>query len=206
MTTEVLLLIGVATAVTFPVVVLVEGALRPGYDAVYHTGSELELGPRGWIQRANFFIVGTGMFAYAVGVQQSLDSVIGTLLLAVFGFGFIVAGVFAPDPVRGYPPGAPTDHPSSELSLPARIHDATGPLMFLAFLAACLTLASKLEGGWRLYTLLTAGLSLVMTVWTATAFYRDARNTGLVQRGLLFVFSSWIVAVGIHLAADPPGS
>jgi hypothetical protein len=37
--------------------------LRPGYDPIYHTGSELELGARGWIQRANFIVMSAGMFA-----------------------------------------------------------------------------------------------------------------------------------------------
>jgi hypothetical protein len=41
-----------------------------------------------------------------------------------------------------------------------------------------------------------------MTVWTALAFQRDAANTGLVQRGLLFVYFTWIVLVGAHLLAD----
>lgn len=206
MTPQVLLLIGVVTTTTFFAVILVEGALRPGYNPAYHTGSELELGPRGWIQRTNFLLTGGGMAAYAVGVQQTLDSVIATTLLGVMAVSFIVSGVFAPDPVRGYPPSAPSAHPLGGPSLHARIHDATGPLMFVAFVAACLLLASRLEGGWRLYTLLTAGLGLVMTVWTATAYNRDASNTGLVQRGLLFVFSSWTVALGIHLAAHPSSS
>jgi hypothetical protein len=35
---------------------------------MYHTGSELELGPQGWVQGANFFRVGAGMFAFAVSV------------------------------------------------------------------------------------------------------------------------------------------
>jgi hypothetical protein len=49
-----------------------------------------------------------GMFAFAAGVQRSLDSTSGPVLLAVFGFGLLIAGLFPPDPVRGYPPGAPT--------------------------------------------------------------------------------------------------
>jgi hypothetical protein len=58
MTTKLYLLLGVGAAVVFVAVVLIEGALRSGYNPVYHTGSELELGERGWIQRANFFVVG----------------------------------------------------------------------------------------------------------------------------------------------------
>jgi hypothetical protein len=199
--TDALLLSGLAAAVLFVVVLLVEGALRPGYDPIYHTGSELELGARGWIQRTNFIVMGAGMFAFAAGVQRSLDSRSGPLLLAVFGFGLIIAGVFPPDPVRGYPPGSPIDR-EADLTRGAKIHDVSGPVMFLAFLGAGVALAVQLRGGWRLYTMLTAGIGFVLTVWTAVAYQKDAAHTGLVQRGLIIVYWSWIAALAIHLVAD----
>lgn len=160
-TREALLLVGVAAAVVFFAVLLTEGARRRGYDPMYHTGSELELGERGWIQRVNFFLMGVGVFAFAVGVQRSLDSVLAAVLLAVFGFGMVVAGVFAPDPVRGYPPGAPTD-PSAKPTWVAQVHHVSGPVAFFALFGACLALANRLEGGWRLYTVLTAAVGLVI--------------------------------------------
>jgi hypothetical protein len=76
--------------------------------------------------------------------------------------------------------------------------------MFLALLGACIALARQLQGGWRLYTMLTAGLGFVLTVWTAVAYQREAANTGLVQRGLIVVYWSWIAALAIHLVADGP--
>lgn len=133
MVTDALLLTGLAATSSFVLVLLVEGALRPGYDPIYHTGSELELGDRGWIQRTNFIVMSAGTFAFAAGVQRSLDSTGGPVLLVVFGSGLIIAGVFPPDPVRGYPPGAPVDR-EADLSRGARIHDVSGPVMFLALL------------------------------------------------------------------------
>lgn len=202
--TQILLLVGAAAAVVFFAVLLIEGARRHGYNPIYHTGSELELGERGGIQRANFLLMGSAMFAFAVGVQRTLESILGAVLLAIFGFGLITAGVFAPDPVRGYPPGAPTD-PSAKPTWTAQMHYVIGgPVAFLALFGACLALVGPLEGGWQLYTALTAVAGLAMTAWTALAFQRDAANTGLVQRGLLLIYWSWIVALGINLAADPP--
>ena len=125
-------LIGVVTAVIFVVVLLVEGALRPGYDPAYHTGSELSLGDRGWIQIANFLQMGGGMVAFAVGVNQTLDRPIGAVLLAIFGLGMVAAGVFLPDPVRGYPPGSPTGARDG-VSWHHQAHDViSGPVAFLA--------------------------------------------------------------------------
>lgn len=116
----------------------------------------------------------------------------------------IVAGVFVPDPIRGHPPGARSE-PSAELSLHAKVHGAVGgPVAFLALLGACLTLAGRLQGALRLHTALTAVAGLAMTVWTARAFQTDAADTGLVQRGLIAVYWTWIVVLGIHLITHPP--
>ncbi len=196
--TDAMLLVGVVAAIVFVAVLLIEGALRPGYDPTYHTGSELALGERGWIQRTSFFVMGVGVAAFAVGVQRSLQTAVGPVLLALFGVGLIIAGVFAPDPVRGYPPGAPIDR-EADLTWQAKIHDVSGPVMFLGLLGACLALAGQLGGGWRVYTMVTAGVGLVLTAWTAVAYQTDAPTTGLVQRGLIIVYWSWIVALGIHL-------
>ena len=204
MTTEALLLVGVGAAIVFIAVLLIEGALRPGYDPVYHTGSELELGQRGWIQRVNFFLMGSGVFAFAIGVDRTLGTAVGALLLAIFGFGMIVAGVFVPAAVRGYPPGAPTEA-SAKPTWQHQMHGIVGgPIAFFALLGACLTLAGQLQGAWRLYTVLTAVLGLALTVWTAVAYQRDAAHTGLIQRGLIFVYWSWIVVVGVHLTVNLP--
>jgi Protein of unknown function (DUF998) len=142
------------------------------------------------------------MLAFAVGVARTLDSLLGAALLAIFGVGAIVAGVFVPDPVRGYPPGAGSQ-PSAQLTWQAQVHDVAGPVMFLALFVACLTLAGHLQNGWQLYTALTAVAGLGLTVWTALAYRKDARLTGLVQRGLILVYWSWIVLLGIYLAASP---
>jgi hypothetical protein len=197
--TETLLIIGVVTAVVFVAVLLIEGALRPGYDPTYHTGSELSLGDRGWIQIANFLQMGLGMLAFTVGVNRTLDTPVGAVLLAIFGIGLIVSGVFLPDPIRGYPPGAPTGTPK-EVTWHYKVHGVIGgPVAFFAIFGACLTLAFRLDGFWRLYTVLTAVAGLALTISTAVAYQRDAARTGLVQRALILVYWSWIVLLGIHL-------
>lgn len=204
MTTQALLLAGVGASVVFVVVLLVEGALRPGYRPMYHTGSELELGDRGWIQRANFVLMASGVFAFSVGVDRSLGATAGTGLLVVFGLGMAVAGVFVPDAVRGYPPGAPSE-PSAKPTWQHQVHGIVGgPIAFFALCGACLALSGQLHGAWRSYTLLTAGTGLGMTIWTALAYQKDADHTGVIQRGLIVVYWGWIVALGLHLAMDLP--
>jgi len=110
----------------------------------------------------------------------------------------VVAGLFVPDASRGYPPGAAvTPH---EPSRRHRVHHLLGgPVAFLALFGAGVTSAFRLRGVWRLYTALTALFGLVLTIATAAAYQRDARRTGLVQRGLILTYWTWIVAFGIHL-------
>jgi len=56
--TEFLLLCGVIGPLLFIVVLLIEGATRPGYSALRNYGSDLELSNRGWEQIANFIVCG----------------------------------------------------------------------------------------------------------------------------------------------------
>jgi Protein of unknown function (DUF998) len=196
--TGTLLIVGVAAAVVFVAVLLIEGALRRGYDPTYHTSSALSLGDRGWIQIANFLQLGLGAFAIAVGIHQALNSLVAAVLVAISGLGAIVAGVWRMDPMRGYPPGAQSGTPTT-FTRHHRVHDIAGPTMFLAIFGACIALAGYLQGLWRLYTILTAIAGLVLTISTAIAWRKDTKNTGLVQRALILVYSSWIVLLGVHL-------
>jgi hypothetical protein len=182
--TEALLLFAAATAVIFVVVVTVEGARRPGYNAAYHTGSELELGPGGWIQRANFVLLSAGFAADAIGVQRTLETTTGAALLGIAAVGLAMAAIFAPDPVRGFPPGA-SSRTSRPVTLHAKLHDVSGPLFALALLGACVAVAPRLAGPWAIYTLATAVVGLVTTVLLIAAYRRDAAHTGLVQRAFI---------------------
>jgi len=56
--TEFLLLCGVIGPLLFIVVLLIEGATRPGYSALRNYGSDLELSNQGWEQIANFIVCG----------------------------------------------------------------------------------------------------------------------------------------------------
>lgn len=197
--TQLMLASGGVTAVVFLTVLLIEGARRPGYDPAYHTGSALSLGDRGWIQIANFLQLGMGMLAFAVGVRRTLDDTIGSTLLGIFGLGIAAAGAFVMDRMRGYPPGTPPGTPS-KLSWHHRVHDASGPIAFFTIFGACLALARRLNRVWRLYTLATAAVGFLFTIGTAVAWQRDASKTGLIQRGLLFVYLGWIALLGTHLA------
>jgi hypothetical protein len=202
-TTDLLLLFGVAAAVVFVPVVLIEGALRPGYDPTYHTVSELELGNRGWVQRANFLWMGAGGLAFGVGTYRALDTTVGAVLLGIFGLGLLVAGILPPDAVRGYPPGVPSE-PSTKPT-----PGGPGPRSYWRSSRLPRDLRSLPQHRRALPRRLAPLHAANCSCWphderlTALSIRRDEANTGLVQRSLILIYWIWIVVLGIHLIADP---
>jgi len=109
--TRTLLTCGVVAGPLFVVMALLQSFTRDGFDLKRHPISMLSLGDLGWIQIANFVIVGLLFTAYAVGMRRVLHpgrgGTWGPLLIGAFGVSQIVGGVFLADPGLGFPPGAP---------------------------------------------------------------------------------------------------
>src|SRR5205807_2589490 len=144
--TEFLLLCGVIGPLLFIVVLLIEGATRPGYSAWRNYGSDLELSDQGWEQIANFIVCGSLCIAFAVGLRRiwrtGRASVWGPLLVGLFGLGLLIAGVFVTDPGGGYPPGAPLN--GSPQTWHGWVHGINGLLLFNVVLpAACFVVARR---------------------------------------------------------------
>ena len=101
---------GVVMAPLFIGTALVEGSRRIDYSVLRHPVSALALGDFGWIQVANFLAGGTLTCLFAIGLRRAAPVSGSTgvpLLLGAAGLGLVGAGIFATDPVNGYPPGAP---------------------------------------------------------------------------------------------------
>jgi hypothetical protein len=87
----------------FVVVFTLEGWLRPGYDPLGMYVSALSLGRRGWIQIANFIVLGVSLLVFARGVaaefQHGTASRVGAMLLRFIATGLLLSGPFVMDPV-----------------------------------------------------------------------------------------------------------
>jgi len=144
--TRALLGAGVMAGPIFVLTGAVQAATRDGFDLSHQPLSLLSLGELGWIQIANFVLAGLLSLAFAVGVGQVLDggpaSRWAPRLLAVFGVGLIIGGVFVPDPALGYPVGTPDEIPDG-LSLHGMLHAVAPPLSFLALVATCFVVARR---------------------------------------------------------------
>ena len=208
-----LLYAGVVGPLLFIVVFLIEGATRPGYSAWRNFVSQLATGDLGWMQVVNFLVCGTLMFAFAIGLRETIKgtrgSIGGPVLLGLFAVALLVAGIFVTDPALGYPVGAPQVHTAHGM-----IHGLAGLAAFTLLPAACFVMAWHFasesgSGRWAAYSVAVGVLLLVMFVASTTASTLDAtgtwRNapTGLLQRIAIIAGWTWIAMVALHSLRRP---
>jgi hypothetical protein len=65
---------GLIGTTTFVAVFLGEGSLRPGYDPLSSYVSALSLGPRGFVQVANFIFFGTCLLCFTGGGAAAMPN------------------------------------------------------------------------------------------------------------------------------------
>lgn len=210
-----LLRCGQAAGPVFVASFLLEGALREGYRPLRHPVSSLALGPRGWVQAANFAVTGTLFLADAAGLSRASDpaasSPAARALVGAAGAGLIGAAVFPTDPVSGYPPGSPD-------ALPFPSH--TGVAHNLAAIPVFLGLpAAALDCGWRswraghrTFALYSAGTAITMLTTTALAsagFGQSPRLVnlgGLFQRASIITGLAWLTALSARALQHAPAT
>ncbi|WP_218839237.1 DUF998 domain-containing protein [Evansella halocellulosilytica] len=202
-----LLRCGMVGSIMFVIVFLVDGATRIGYDPIYHPVSALSLGDRGWIQVVNFIIAGLLMIAFAVGLRRALfpghGAKWGPLLFGLFGLSLLFSGVFVMDPMKGYPPGAPSGVYSDGTSWHHTVHDAFGIVVFTSLPIACFVIARRFtksaRRSWSIYSTLTGFVMIVLFFIFGTLWESDSPFSGLIQRIMLIVGFLWTTLVAIYL-------
>jgi hypothetical protein len=203
--TRSLLNAGIIAGILFILVPLFEMFIRPGFDLNRHAISVLSLGDLGWIQITTFIVTGMLTMACAVGMRRVMVSAPGAtwgpLLIGVYGFGMIAAGIFSTDPSFGFPPGAPQGMPAS-MSWHAVLHSIAFFLAFTSLTAACFVLvprfASRGQKSWMFYSIASG---------VATPVLIALGMTSILKSGLAFfiagvVVCAWVVAITIRLLTD----
>jgi hypothetical protein len=188
------------------VVILILGAIRPGYNALLIPDSSLELGVGGWIQITNYIVTGALLLGFAIGLRLLLrtgrGSTWGPILLGIYGLTFIVTGIFVTDPVLGYPPGV-----SSTPTVYGTLHNLFGQLQFISLIAACFVLARRDAAdpawrGWTFYSIATGILVAVFFVMTDVVALLNG-PAGLIQRICIIIGWSWISLFAFRLMSRP---
>jgi hypothetical membrane protein len=197
-----LLACGAIGPLLFIVVFLILGATRPHYSAWQNVVSSLSLGEGGWMQIINFIVCGALVLGFAIGLRRALHtgrgSTWGPILLSIFGICLIGAGVFATDPLLGYPPGAP-----STPTVHGTLHNLLSLFVFASLIAACFVLARRdaanpARRGWAFYSVATGLLVAVFFVLTDVVALLGG-PAGLMQRICIILGWSWIALLAIRL-------
>lgn len=140
------LVAGVAAGPVFLTVALVQAFTREGFDLQRHALSQLALGPGGFVQVANFLLTGALLVFASLGVRSALGPGLGAVwaprLVAGFGVGMLLAGVFVADPAYGFPVGTP-DGPG-QVSWHGALHGLGFAVAMLSWVSACVVLARAL--------------------------------------------------------------
>jgi Protein of unknown function (DUF998) len=198
---------GAVAGPLFVSVFVIEGARRPDYDPSRHPVSSLALGPRGWVQVANFAATGMLYLAGAVGLARSPAptprSRITAAVLGAAGAGLVGSAVFRTDPVSGYPPGTPPA--PDESTATGTLHTVAAVPIFLGIPAAAFVSAwqscSSGRPGWAAYSAATGAAMLTGIALAGQGFSQAPRfvgHAGLLQRAAIGAGFSWLTAACVQ--------
>ena len=211
-TTRFLLWNGAIGPIFFALVFLIEGAVRPGYNAWRTTISTLSLSDYGWVQTANFFLFGLSTLGFAVALKRvfktGLASLTAPILFAIVGIGLILAGVFVTDPFLGYPIASPAQMPES---LHGTIHNLAALTVFVALPVTCFVMGRRFARNphwrsWSIVSMVAGSLVLIFFAWffTSVTAAADARpgeefHAGLLERITSVIGCLWMSALAFRL-------
>ena len=146
---------------------------------VDHAVSFYMNGPAGWVLSLGLFELGLG----SLGIARGSASRVGTVLLASWSAGCIVAGVFPPDPMG---------HWERPPSFSGMMHGIAAMVAFTSFPVAALVLSSS-----RLLKVLatsSAAATVLFFVCLAPAFWnRPPYLLGAVERLVLALYVAWLL-------------
>lgn len=169
--------------------------LYPGYNPLRQTVSKLALGPNGWIQTINFFVVGSLIIVFVTVLRSGINKRRGFRggigILFFVGCGTLLLGLF----------------PAESFGIPMisniTVHLVIAAAVIELFPIACLLLAPslKVDPQWRglfVYTVVTGiiGLSLAISIF---GLPNDFAFLGLYERLLLTIYGIWMAVMGIRL-------
>lgn len=203
--TDRLLMSGIAAAIVFPTAVAVQAVAREGFDLAVHPLSLLSLGDAGWIQITNFIVTGSLFIAFAAGLRRALGSGRGgrwgPRLVGFYGLVVVAAGIFPADPMLGFPPGTPEGLPET-LSWHAIVHNLTFVFAFLGLIIAIFVFARRFAAAkeWGVASVcVVTGLATPALI-VVSQMRPDV--AGYVLFGMNVLVNAWVVLLAMRLLAE----
>ncbi len=192
---------GTAAPVLFVAVFVTEGWLRPDYQPLSMFVSELSLGPRGWVQIANFLVSGALLIVFARAAAPYLRGgragAVGPILLQIIGLSLMASGPFVTDP------SALITRPSVH----GLIHGVFGAVVFSLAPVSCFVFYRRFRRDPAWHRLAAWSLVAAVSLVVGIVLLRLAQQPGgalfawrgLVQRAVLITFMGWLFAVAAYL-------
>ena len=165
--------------------------LRPGYDQVTQTGSELGTGRYSIVMNANFVATGVLILIFWVGLLTTMHpgkwSKFGLVILAIAAVGEAAAGIFPCDP------GCPLNGGS----LSQMIHTEIAVVFFgaIAVFPAFIGIGLNQDQHWASYcsySIVTGVVSIGLFIAFSVAVLISFQYLGLLQRFFLAAPFQWI--------------
>lgn len=185
---------------------LILAVVSSGFDITKHEVSLLLGGSLGWLQMANFIVVGLLGIICAFGLKRALGSgkasIWGPILLGTYGILLIVAAFFHPDGHHNFPVGAPTG-----MLIPptghAIVHSMAFSLLALAIVANGFVFARRYfakQRAWAIYSIVNSVAILVFVTLGSTLM--ASGQSGLPLLAVAIMISFWISAIAARTLYD----
>jgi len=183
-----LLCCGILGAALFSIVNFTFSAVSPDYDIARQSVGDLELASYGWVQSANFVIVGLFICAFAWGLRKELLSGRGatSMPLLTFALGMVMMslGMFIHEPV----------------------HSLLALILFTLIIASFIVIIRRFAidtrwKGWSAYTAISATVMLTLVAFYIRARLNHGAYAGLFERGILLTRVVWTLFFTVRLVA-----
>lgn len=209
--TRLLLMCGALAGPLFSIAWFIEGLNRDRYDPMRHPISTLSLGEFGWTQIANFIVTGILTLVLAFGLSTAFQLGHGKtwipILITIVGIGFLGTGLFATDPLSGYPFGTPA------MLLPPTLSGVLH-VLFAWFIfglpVACFVMARRFDDqgkhNWAIYSKMTAVTFIIVYLLAMAGFLQLpglVNYAGLLQRISVIIVLTWMTLLPLHLLNSP---
>lgn len=202
-----LALVGIVGPVLWWLLIIINGALTPGYSHLSDFISTLGAvgAPYASIQTINFAVLGGSILAVSLGIHSWFDTrrrpQVGTVLMGAFGVGVILAGVFPENPTA----------PESTVNI---LHNLVSTFAFVTGIVGISLISRRIgtddrwpsypyELTWTVVVVLVTFVVFMYSVFTESAY------VGFTQRVFIGVMTLWVMVQSYRLyrlggASAPP--
>ena len=196
---------GIIGSALFVAIFTIEGWLRPGYAPLKMYVSALSLGPRGWIQMANFLLFGVLLFVFtrliAAEFQAGKAARAGLVLLTIISCCYFISGPFVMDP---------TGTPLSQVTVHGTVHGIAGAIVFILMPVTIFVYLGRFRSDPKWKSLQWAALvlgtisavgSVMLTIFTKFPALQNLFIDwlGLIQRTSIVPFMLWVFIFAVAL-------